>query len=161
MIRTVVGLSVLGVLLASGALAGPPDAWSQMRACRAMPDAARLACFDRVMAAHADAKPQAPAAAQGAVHAAVPSEFGGERLAAAAEKPAEFIIAKVASVRINALKQFTIVLDNGQVWRQLESDTVFARMRGAETVKISRGFMGSYSLTIEGAWGTFKVKRIK
>lgn len=160
MIKTVVGLSALGVFLACAAQADPSDALSQLRACRSLPDSERLSCFDRALAAQDVAKPKAMPS-QGAVQAAVPAEFGGERLAPSAEQPAEFIIAKVASARINALKQFTVELDNGQVWRQLESDTVYTRLRGAETVKISRGFLGSYSLTVEGAWGTYKVKRIK
>jgi hypothetical protein len=155
--RLAVGVAAMVAL----APAGHADVWSDLQACRKLGDAERLACFDRVLAQHdtasapAPARPEAPAAAK--------PTFGEDRLpqSETAAKEPESMVAKVAAVRWNAFKHFTVTLDNGQVWRQLDSDTVTADLAAAATVKITRGFLSSYSLSIEGAWGTFKVKRIK
>ena len=124
------------------------DVMADLQACRSLGDAARLACFDRVLAS------QDGAAKPG---------FGAERLPQAAEaaKPPETMQARITAVRLNAFKQFTVTLDNGQIWRQLDSDTAVARLAAADAVKITRGFLDSYSLTVDGVWGTYKVKRIK
>lgn len=142
------------------------DVMSELKACRARTDAtARLACFDAVMsrldAAHAPATTaSAPPARQ-----AAPPDFGGENLARDEDtpRPQESLSAGVAKVSFNAIRHFTVVLDNGQVWRQADSDTAVARFSDDKpnVVKISKGFMDSYSLAIEGSWGTYKVKRIK
>jgi hypothetical protein len=164
-------LAKLAVCLAAMAAIAVPghagDTWSDMQACRSLGDAERLACFDRVLARH-DSKPVPPPApvrpAEPAMAAAKPSaDFGSERLQkddATPQQP-ESMTAKVAQVRWNAFKHFSVTLDNGQVWRQLDSDTAVARIDSAATVKITRGFLDSYSLSVEGTWGIYKVKRIK
>jgi hypothetical protein len=56
------------------------------------------------------------------------------------------------------------ILENGQVWRQLDSDTSEIRdPQPGKTmrVKIENGFLGSYNLTIEGRNGLIKVTRLK
>ena len=56
------------------------------------------------------------------------------------------------------------ILDNGQVWRQVDGDTDEVRdpyTGEALKVAIERGFFGSYSLTIEGRNGLVKVRRVK
>ena len=55
------------------------------------------------------------------------------------------------------------VLDNGQVWRQLDSDgsaVLDPPARGFK-VTIERGAFGSYNLTIEGRGGLVKVTRLR
>jgi hypothetical protein len=145
---------VLVAVLVAMTPAAHADVWSDLGVCRSLGDAERLACFDRVLARH-DAAPAAKSPA---------SEFGAERLPGAAEEARqtrESIQAKVTKVTFNAIKHFTIALDNGQIWRQLASDTALAELKGSETVNITRGFLNSYSLSIEGVWGTYRVKRIK
>jgi len=95
-----------------------------------------------------------------------PADFGGENLAAVADKgpvPLDRITAPVAMVSFNAIGHFTVTLENGQVWRQLDADTRVARFNKdkKETVTIKRGFMDAYSLSIDGRWGNYMVKRIK
>jgi hypothetical protein len=95
-----------------------------------------------------------------------PADFGGENLpeaASSAPKPLDHITAKVTGVSYNYFRRFTVTLDNGQVWRQAESDTKVARFGddGGEAVTISRGFLDAFSLVIDGRWGTYQVKRIK
>ena len=95
-----------------------------------------------------------------------PADFGNETMPQTQDtgpQPLDHIAAKVANVSYNYFRRFTVTLDNGQVWRQIESDTKVARFddNRSETVTISRGFLNSFSLTIEGRWGTYQVKRIK
>lgn len=121
---------------------------SEFKACRPLHDErARLACFDAALAKLE----------------AAPSDFGGEDLKrpdSTAQEPA-VLTARAAQVRLNAIQHFTVVLDNGQLWRQLDSDTAVAHFREGATVRIKRGFLDSYSLSVEGASAIFKVKRIK
>jgi hypothetical protein len=56
------------------------------------------------------------------------------------------------------------ILDNGQIWRQLDGDTSVVRDPAPGTpmrVTIENGFLGSYNLTIEGRNGLIKVTRLK
>ena len=56
------------------------------------------------------------------------------------------------------------ILENGQVWRQLDSDTttVLDPERGTKmAVRIERGALGSYNLTIDGRNILVKVNRLK
>lgn len=157
--EVVAGLAAMAAFASAGH-AG--DAWSDLQACRSLGDAARLACFDRVLAHHDSAS--APSA-RPAVAAKPNADFGSERLQKddATPQQRESMTAKVAQVHWNPFKHFSITLDNGQVWRQLDADTDTAvgRLNPAATVKITRGFLGSYSLAVEGEWGLYKVKRVK
>jgi hypothetical protein len=56
------------------------------------------------------------------------------------------------------------ILENGQVWRQLDGDTteiLDVPAAGATKVTIEKGFLGSYNLTVEGRNGLIKVTRLK
>jgi hypothetical protein len=95
-----------------------------------------------------------------------PANFGGENLAAVEDKeplPLDRITVPVAKVSFNAIGHFIVTLENGQVWRQIDADTAVARFHKdkKETVTIKRGFMDAYSLSIDGQWGNYMVKRIK
>ena len=62
-----------------------------------------------------------------------------------------------------ANKNFTITLENGQTWRQLDGDTGVANWHKAAAtylVTIRNGAMGSHNLTVKDAPGMFKVKRV-
>lgn len=100
-----------------------------------------------------------------------PADFGAEALpqqrTASAEpaQPArlEELRANVAAVAYNPLGRFTVTLDNGQIWKQLDGDTGTARFKnkGGDVVTISRGVLGSYNLVVEGRSALFKVKRVQ
>jgi hypothetical protein len=99
-----------------------------------------------------------------------PAEFGAESVPAAAPAPGapvperlDSITANVTSVAFNGNGRFTVSLDNGQVWRQVQGDTVTAKfgLSGHDRVTISRGFMGSYNLVIAGRNAMFKVRRAR
>lgn len=158
---------------------------SDVLACAAQPDEkAQLGCYNaiaaRLKAAQATAaqtpkteggtwyNPSSwfgstqppPARAAGRPPAA---QFGSETLPEnpTTEPPRlDEITVKVASASYNYFRRFTVTLDNGQVWRQLESDTSVARFgdEGGESVTIKRGWMG-FVLSLNGKW--YQVKRIK
>ena len=100
-----------------------------------------------------------------------PKQFGSENLSAppaapgtpTPPEPLDQITATLADFAYNPYGRFVAFLDNGQIWQQLEADTNQARFSKSpkDKVTISRGFMGSYNLVIDGHNGLFKVKRIK
>jgi len=104
-----------------------------------------------------------------------PEQFGGENLAApppapgqvaAAEPPPSLdsITATVTDYSFNPYDKFLVVLDNGQIWQQLASDSgIKAPFHKGEknTVTISRGFVGSYNLVVNDDSMAYKVRRLK
>ena len=129
--------------------------------CGAIADAnARLACYD---AARDQSKathwpefgaPQAQPIPQATPQAAarpLPAPMDGK------------LVAAVARYNLSPRGQFTVVLDNGEIWQQLSSDDGVAQFRqhGRNVVQISKGFWGSYDLRLNAANIVFKVARIK
>jgi hypothetical protein len=96
-----------------------------------------------------------------------PEEFGKNQMPAPPPEEGqalESIAAGVTDYARTPFGKFIVVLDNGQVWRQIDSDTGVARFeREAKDNKvvISRGLLGSYNLKINDQNATFKVKRLK
>ena len=141
----------------------------------------RLACYDRVAHSIAPVSRSAPlqrpaaspppvayappgAAAAPAVVPPPPTGLGSERLprtASAAPRRAQELIANVASVTYDARGRFTVTLDNGQVWRQLEGDTAVLQAPRNASVRISRGAIGSYDLNVVGRNATYRVLRLQ
>ena len=141
----------------------------------------RLACYDRV--AHAvgpvpasrSVPAQRPVAqmppanavppvayAAPPIAAAPPTGLGSERLPRTAPvKRAQELIAGVASISYDARGRFTVTLDNGQIWRQLEGDTAVLQGTRNSTVRISRGALGSYDLNVIGRNATYRVLRLQ
>lgn len=74
------------------------------------------------------------------------------------------ISAGVLELAKNAYGRSLFVLDNGQVWKQIDGDqTDVAEPKRDEALKVTIGkaLFGSYSLTIEGRTGIIKVRRVK
>jgi hypothetical protein len=125
--------------------------------CRALPDAARLACYDAIPvgAARASAAP-APAAAP--VRAPV-QDFGME-MKRPADEPKS-----VESTIVGTFDGWTassrIKLANGQVWRIIDgSEAVLSPMTNPK-VHIARNMFGTLFLTIEGTNHSAKVRRVE
>jgi hypothetical protein len=91
-----------------------------------------------------------------------PEDFGKPP----AREPGEInqITALVTDFAKTPIGRSIFILDNGQVWRQLDSDTeeLFAPEPGRPMkVTIETGIFGGYNLSIEGRNGIIKVRRLK
>jgi hypothetical protein len=152
--------TVLCLLVMPAAAAAQTSADRAFAQCGAIADAnARLACYD---AARDQSKathwPEFGAPPATAAQSTPPP------VARALPAPAEGkFVAAVARYNLSPRGRFTLVLDNGEIWRQSESDDGVAqfKQRGRNMVQISKGFWGSYDLRLNGANIVFKVTRIK
>jgi hypothetical protein len=158
--------------------------------CAAVADnTARLACYDRLAPRVKDALARPPATLDrtptkqeqeswfgfnlddlfgGGSNATTPEAFGKERTpkvqAAREHEEIESISSQLSEVSFTPFGQFIIFLANGQVWKQLQGDSARAHFRSKptdNTVTISRGFLGSYNLSLNGSAEVFKVTRVK
>jgi hypothetical protein len=149
-------LSPLSVAAASNAA---------LEACTKLSDdSARLACFDREVAAliareHAPAPVAAapPAAAAPAPAPAkqlteeekmglTPGRIQQLERPPSAPPPPDTMSVDIQSIAVDANGYQVFTLANGQVWRQVERDTTF-RVKAGDSIVISRGVMGSYFLS--------------
>ena len=103
-----------------------------------------------------------------AVVAETPEEFGSEYLPKTRkgrdEGKLKSITSKIAEVRINAIGVATLTLENGQVWRQLESDDkklFFPSGDKLYTAKVKRSLFGNYMLTVNELHKTIRVRRVE
>ena len=162
------------------------DALSAVAKCADMAAAAeRLDCYDKA-AAMAKTAMSTPAPAQQATAETKQEDEGGilqwfglegTRAPTKAEdfgKPPPKVMdgprevteisAGVLELAKNAYGRSVFVLDNGQVWKQTDGDSIeVAEPKPGQTlqVKIEKAFLGSYSLKIEGRTGIVKVRRVK
>ncbi|MBZ5616661.1 MAG: hypothetical protein LAO23_21855 [Acidobacteriia bacterium] len=95
-----------------------------------------------------------------------PEEFGKNQMPQAAEEgqALDSISAGVTDYAKTPFGKFIVFLDNGQVWRQLDSDAGtahFLKEMKDNKLIISRGLLGSYNLKINDQNQVFKVKRLK
>ena len=169
-------LLALAALVCTGAVQADPAA---LQRCRIIPEAAaRLACYDAIAlpgigsragwgapTTSAPAAPAAPAAlatAPGVAATAVPADpsstFGLEAriVAAGPDRMESRLIGKVQD--LPAGTRFT--LENGQVWQSTEYTGGYYDLTNPKVV-ISRGALGSFFITFEGANATPRVRRVK
>ena len=95
-----------------------------------------------------------------------PEEFGKPPVPMAASGPKEIteISSSVVELAKNAYGRSIFILDNGQVWKQVDGDTTEVRDPSkGETMKVTieKAVFGSFSLSIDGRRGIVKVRRIK
>jgi len=143
-------------------------------ACAAMTaDAERLACFDTTHAQRATAR--AEAMAQAAVRAE--REFGlaqsgreepGESETAASEadradaEDGEITIAAmVAEASLNDVGRNTVVLDNGQVWREISGSNMRVLPRAGWQARVTQSWSGGYQMRFDGRRGFLRVMRVR
>ncbi|MDW7551189.1 hypothetical protein [Pseudoalteromonas peptidolytica] len=132
----------------------------------------RLMCYDNVIANKPISKPQvAKTSAQPTVQKQVESlantaptvqsveeGFGLERRVKAASEDIEEITAKVTEITEKARNRMVFTLDNGQVWKQVKSETFF--VDAGDTVIIERASFGSFLMKKAGLNRTTRVKRV-
>jgi len=70
---------------------------------------------------------------------------------------------RMASYKFDSNGFFTVVLDNGEVWRQIDGDTTMAhwfRKPGFYVATVTAGALGSSNLHIQGEGRGYKVRRV-
>ena len=70
---------------------------------------------------------------------------------------------RMASYKFDSNGFFTVVLDNGEVWRQLDGDTTLAhwfRKPGFYVATVTAGVLGSSNLRVQGEGRSYKVRRV-
>ena len=67
------------------------------------------------------------------------------------------IEAIVADVRESATRKLTVTLDNGQIWRQLDSQSL--HLKSGETVIIRKASLGSFFMEKKSGSRSIRVKR--
>jgi hypothetical protein len=162
----------LAVIVAAGAAAaavqGPAPALQSVLDCRKITDGPdRLACFDKAVAAMEQAeasgdlvtvdREQRRTARHQAFGLALPSLAFLDR----GEKPDEVnhITDKVASASQDPYGKWTLRLDTGAVWRQIDDNEVVRPPHAGSTVEIRRGVLGSFTIKVDGQF-PFKASRV-
>jgi len=164
------------------------DALAEISKCADIASAAeRLQCFDTAVTGAKTAlstalQPVQEAAARTNQKPSEESEEGGVLswfgLSRPVTKPDDFgkppvptgpkeiseISATVLEFAKNPYGRSLFVLDNGQVWKQIDGDTSEVKdPSSGETMKVTieTAFMGSYTLKVVGRTGIIKVRRVK
>lgn len=182
--RCVLALTAAMLIGAMAAKAAPEaDLAAQILACSVLKDgAAQLACYNKI-AAGLRAGQNVPPANDNANNAKIetqagPAEAARDKRAAPTSAASDFagdtvpfhkeanaapvsMTAHIAAFSYNFYRRFTVVLDNGQVWRQDDDDDATPQLAKGQSVTITRGFLDAFHLKIAGEWGNFAVRRIK
>jgi hypothetical protein len=168
------GLLFILIFLVSPAYADATrDALSEIAKCADIADSAeRLKCFDAAVprAKSALSEPVPQAKEKGILEwfgfprpqtATKPEDFGKPRQP---EPELAGVAAGVIELAYTVRGKAVFILDNGQVWRQIDADITQVRDPSPNErmkVRIEEGAMGSYNLMIEGRTGMVKVTRLK
>lgn len=173
--RTILIVSILALVAGPAHADATQDALAEIARCADLSDAAaRLKCFD----AAAPQARRALAEAQARERRGILDWFGFGRTSKPVTKPEDFgkpaapaapgeitqLAATVAEFAKTPRGKAIFILDNGQVWRQLDSDTidVIEPVPGKPMkVTIEVGFLGSYNLSVDGRNAIVKVRRLK
>jgi hypothetical protein len=158
-----------GLLLLAAGVAHTGGSLEPLRTCNAQrDDAARLACFDREVAALLQPKPTAPEQPPAAAEPVVQpeSQFGWSEAEAhrrankeAAPAPARLgrLTVRVSKVQGLAFGRKRITLENGQVWTQVMSSEPI-ELQSGDRVTIRPGMLGSF-LMVDPRGHSAKVHR--
>lgn len=158
---------------------------SDVQACKAQEDdKERLSCFDRMFLSLAPTQPdrvaifsrdKVPTSLEaqafnkdvlgGTSESNVDNQFGAERLKRkkmANKEQSPDVNAVAVKITRNRFGKYTVTLDNGQVWRQIQGDTTRLFISEEEPViRIRRGSFGSYTLKVPSSKRPIRVKRVK
>lgn len=184
-------LTITTLLLVCGTALAAEDTAQRARHCAGIADSLeRLVCYDGLFRegqavlfpAEADAAaatvrappPVEPPTAALPVPLARPAteapadvaDFGAEQLRGSAsreeQQQARALTAKVTGTRETRRNVFRVTLDNGQIWQQMDMDSLF-HVQVGDTVEISRGRLGGYRMgrTSRGGSAWVRVNRLK
>lgn len=149
----------MSALIAAPALAQDAED-DPYAACAAMQDdAARLACFDstyaeqRVVIAERE---EAEEARREEVFG-----FRGEDRAVEEAEDEEALTVTVTEVLQGARRSQVLLMDNGQLWREIDGSTMRNRVREGWVGTVTRHWSGAYEIRFEGRSGYLRVSRIR
>jgi hypothetical protein len=165
--------AMAALLLASGAALGAEDMAQRAQRCVSVADSLeRLVCYDRIFGngQTATAAPPAvaarpPPAAEAPRTTTATPEFGADQLRRSSgddEAAPSKLTATVQELRETRPNVFRITLENGQVWQQMDMDSLF-HVQVGDTVEINRGRLGGYRMARQsrGGSGWVRVNRLK
>ncbi|MFN3473122.1 MAG: hypothetical protein ACK4ZW_03655 [Blastomonas sp.] len=150
--------------------ADPGPVFEGMLQCRTISEnAARLACFDRQVAAFAEAQEtgEVIVAERRVVEQARESAFGlsvGEStlLRGPDGEPLKTLSSKITDLRtLPGSGRVVIALENGSRWEQTDPPSFIFSPRTGQMLVIDRGAMGGYRAKVEGRTGFTRVRRIE
>jgi hypothetical protein len=144
-------IALMLTLAAAGGLAQAAESQLQsaQRCAQIQDSLQRLVCYDRVFV------PPAAAVVE-------PEQLGSEALKPPvaerkAEAPSRTFAAVVTDLRESRPNLYRIVLDNEQVWQQIDMDSGFHLTKG-DSVQISRGALGGHFMTRTSRGGSSRVR---
>ncbi|ASD68658.1 hypothetical protein [Pseudoalteromonas piscicida] len=160
---------ILFALGFSSLCAAEPVNTQALQACTLIEnDFKRLMCYDNVIAnkpiteAHSHKAPvnrDKISATRNEKKAELKEDgFGLEHKVKAASEEIEEITAKLIKTTTQGRNKMVFSLDNGQVWRQVSSETFFANE--GDTLIIERASFGSFLMKKAGSNRTTRVKRV-
>lgn len=180
--KTITSLSIASAIWLAVPMASAQQS-SDLKACAAIEDSLeRLVCYDnlakdkdgkqrgkakgeqmRNQRADERAAEQAQRRAEKEVKKTKPQandRFGLEHKNDDADEPADRIEVEVANRREDPYGNWVITLQNGQVWKQTESESYFG-WPDDERYFIERGAFNSFYFSREGSNRRFRVQRVK
>jgi hypothetical protein len=170
-------LAITALLLACGPALAAEDAVQRAQRCAGISDSLeRLVCYDGLFrtgqgtSAPAPTMPAAPPVVPAGVTppaapATANSDFGADQLRRSAredEEEARTMTGTVTELRETRRNVFRITLENGQIWQQMDMDSLF-HVEVGDTVEINRGRLGGYRMARKsrGGSGWVRVNRLK
>lgn len=185
--RIILSLAVCAVATLPAMATPAADALDAVAKCADIPGTAeRLQCFDgaavKAKSVLDEARKQAEAEQKPESEGGLLAWFGFAPEEKPVTKPEDFgrnidvgpkpgepkeiteISSKVLEFAQNAHGKSIFILDNGQVWRQIDGDTTefyYREKDGPLMVTISKGMLGSFVLKAQGKSGSLKVRRVK
>ena len=173
LMRRILVLTMLSAVFLPAPLWAQDSLATQLRQCSVIVGSVeRLACYDQ------SARRPVPAASQLSRRrtrylSVRPSPADPPRISAptpclrphrprAAFDP-RFDTSQVTDFSFDVRGHFIVTLANGQIWRQIEGDTVNVPLRKdrTHTATVSRAILGSYSIRFDNPRGLFKVLRVR
>ena len=163
------------VLAASGPAFAQSSTLDKVYACTGITKAEeRLACFDGAVAGFKQAqakgdvrvvtKEQAVEAEKQAFGLRTPDAATAARasvgVAPPTPKPIENVMLKLTAANKRPDGKYRFTMEDGQVWEQIDSDSVSSVKKFPASAEIKTAMMGSFMLKIDGGRG-IRVRRVK
>ena len=95
-----------------------------------------------------------------ATRASEPDSRAADQVDEADETKADAIVATIQAASDGA-RRALMVLDNGQVWREVDGSTMRNRVREGVKVTITRHWSGAYEMRLEARSGYLRVERVR